>query len=310
MAEKRAGLIALVGEPNAGKSTLMNRIVGSKVSIVTHKAQTTRSRIRGIAVAGESQLVFVDTPGLFVARRRLDKAMVAAARRGIAEADIVLLMVQAHRGLNEANALILEQLQQEPASPRLTALAINKSDMVAPGRLLEVASEFAERMEFDRVFMISALRGSGVEDVVQWLAGNLPPGAWPYPPEQMADVPLRVLAAEITREKLLLRLHQEIPYQLAVETESWTRGRDGAVRIEQTVIVAGKSHKKMIIGPGGSVIKQIGTESRREIEKLLGGTAHLFLRIKVRPKWTGEPIRYERMGLSFADTVGEAGECG
>ena len=306
VADTRAGLVALVGEPNAGKSTLMNRIIGSKVSIVTHKAQTTRSRIRGITVRDQTQIVFVDTPGLFEARNRLDRAMVAAAWKSLSEADIVLLLAPAHRGVTDAAETILERLGSEPGRRRLTALAINKIDLVRPRQLLELASAFAGAFEFDRVFMISATNGSGVDDVADWLADSLPEGPFPYPEDQIADAPLQAIAAEITREKLMLRMHQEIPYKVAVETECWTPRRDGTVSIEQTVYAASKSHKKMIIGPGGSVIRQIGADARRDIQQLLGCGAHLFLRVKLRPKWAEDAMRYERIGLSFSDAAKES----
>ena len=303
MADRRSGHVALIGEPNAGKSTLMNRIVGSKVSIVTHKAQTTRSRVRGIAVRNQSQIVFVDTPGLFAPRRKLDRAMVSAAWKSLAGADIVLLTAQAHRGLNAAAAAILDRLDREPPPEAKIALVINKIDLVRRESLLALAAEFAARREFESVFMISAARGDGVSDLADWLAENLPPGGWMYPSDQIADASLQSMAAEITREKLLLRMHQEIPYRISVETDRWHTERDGSVRVDQTVFVASKSHKRMVIGPGGTVIRQIGTEARRGIQDLAGCRVHLFLQVKLRPKWEEDASRYESMGLSYSDTM-------
>ena len=301
MTETRSGLVALVGEPNAGKSTLMNHIVGNKVSIVTHKAQTTRTRVRGIALAGSTQIVFVDTPGLFAPRNKLDRAMVAAAWKGLTEADAVLLLIQAHRGLTSASKTIIEKLKRNCRENQKTALAINKIDLVRRDSLLATVASACELTDFDKVFMISASKGSGVSDVVAWLADSLPAGPWPYPADQIADSSLQAMAAEITREKLMLRMHQEIPYKLSVETESWTPLADGTVRIEQIVYAATKSHKKMLIGPGGSVIRQIGSDARKDISELAECKVHLFLQVKLRPKWIDESERYERMGLTYAD---------
>ena len=296
----RAGFIALIGEPNAGKSTLLNRMVGAKVSIVTHKVQTTRARIRGVAVEGESQLVFVDTPGLFQPKRRLDRAMVAAAWGGAADADIVVLLIEAHRGLTEGVARILEGLADLPPGRRLV-LAINKIDRVAAPVLLALTKAMNERLAFERTFLISAERGHGVEDLRRWLAEALPEGPWLYPEDQIADLPMRMIAAEMTREKLTLRLHQELPYQLTVETESWRERKDGSVRIDQVIYVARDGHKGIVLGHRGETIKAISQAARAEIAEFLGRPVHLFLQVKVRENWMEEAERYGEMGLDFRD---------
>lgn len=299
----RCGFVALIGEPNAGKSTLMNRIVGAKVSIVTHKVQTTRARIRGVAMEGEAQLVFVDTPGLFKPRRRLDRAMVAAAWGGAADADIVVLLVEAHRGITEGVERILDGLG-DIGQGRTVALAINKIDRVRAEALLALTKEMSEAFDFEKVFMISAEKGHGVEDLTDWLAQNLPPGPWLYPEDQIADVPMRMLAAELTREKLMLRLHQELPYQLTVETENWENRKDGSVRVDQVVYVAREGHKGIVLGHRGETIKAIGQAARAELEDLVGGKVHLFIQVRVRPRWEEEAERYREMGLDFRDTKG------
>ncbi len=296
----RCGFVALIGEPNAGKSTLLNRMVGAKVSIVTHKVQTTRARIRGVALEGEAQIVFVDTPGLFRPRRRLDRAMVSAAWAGAADADLVVLLVEAHRGVTDGVRAILEALG-EKAGGRRVALAINKIDRVKADVLLGLSAELNGLYEFDATFMISAEKGHGVEDLKAWLAGKMPEGPWLYPEDQVADLPMRMLAAEITREKLTLRLHQELPYQLTVETESWEERKDGSVRIDQVVYVARDGHKGIALGPKGETIKAISTAAREDIAEFLGRKVHLFLQIKVRPKWLEEAERYSEMGLDFSD---------
>ena len=296
----RAGFVALIGEPNAGKSTLLNRMVGAKVSIVTHKVQTTRARIRGVAMEGETQIVFVDTPGLFQPRRRLDRAMVAAAWSGVADAEIVVLLVEAQRGLTEGVETILTTLAEAGAG-RTVALAINKIDRVDPPALLTLAETLNARYDFARTFMISAERGHGVADLRGWLAETLPEGPWLYPEDQIADLPLRMIAAEITREKLTLRLHQELPYQLTVESEGWEERDDGSVRIDQTVYVARDGHKGILLGKKGETIRAVGQAARIELEEFLGRRAHLFLQVKVRPNWLDEPERYREMGLDFSD---------
>ncbi|MGR3270096.1 GTPase Era [Thalassococcus profundi] len=296
----RAGFVALIGEPNAGKSTLTNRMVGAKVSNVTHKVQTTRARIRGVAMAGEAQIVFVDTPGLFAPKRRLDRAMVAAAWSGAADADVVVLLIEAHRGVTEGVKNILEGLGGI-AKGRTVALAINKIDRVKAEALLALSQEMNDAFPFVRTFMISAEKGHGVEDLRDWLAGELPEGPWLYPEDQIADLPLRMIAAEMTREKLTLRLHQELPYQLTVETENWEERPDGTARIDQVVYVARDGHKGILLGHKGETIKAVSKASREELEEFLGRKVHLFLQVKVREKWLEESERYSEMGLNFKD---------
>ncbi len=296
----RAGFVALIGEPNAGKSTLTNRMVGAKVSIVTHKVQTTRARIRGVAMEGDAQIVLVDTPGLFMPRRRLDRAMVAAAWGGAADADITVLLVEAHRGVTEGVERILDGLAELPKG-RTIALAINKIDRVKSEVLLALSEKLNERYAFAQTFMISAEKGFGVEDLRQWLAQNLPEGPWLYPEDQIADLPMRMIAAEITREKLTLRMHQELPYQLTVETEQWEERKDGSARIDQIVYVARDGHKGIILGNKGESIKAISKAAREELEEFLGRRVHLFLQVKVREKWLEEAERYSEMGLNFKD---------
>jgi GTP-binding protein Era len=296
----RAGFVALIGEPNAGKSTLLNHMVGAKVSIVTHKVQTTRARIRGVALEGESQIVFVDTPGLFRPRRRLDRAMVAAAWTGAADADVVVLLIEAHRGLTEGVKEILSGLL-EKASGRKIALAINKIDRVEAPQLLKLTEEANAAFPFVKTFMISAERGHGVGDLREWLAQEMPEGPWLYPEDQIADLPMRMIAAEMTREKLTLRLHQELPYQLTVETESWQERDDGSARIDQVIYVNRDGHKGILLGHRGETIKAVSRAAREELAEFLGRTVHLFLQVKVRPNWLEESERYSEMGLDFKD---------
>lgn len=299
----RAGFVALIGEPNAGKSTLLNRMVGAKVSIVTHKVQTTRTRIRGVAIEGETQIVFVDTPGLFTPKRRLDRAMVSAAWGGAADADVTVLMVEAHRGVTAGVDAIIERLQDVGKRLKI-ALAINKIDRVERSVLLGLAEKLNERFPFVQTFMISAEKGYGVDDLKKWLALELPEGPWLYPEDQIADLPLRMIASEMTREKLTLRLHQELPYQLTVETENWEEYDDGSVRIDQIVYVARDGHKGIILGKKGETIKTIGQLAREEISAFLDRKVHLFLQVKVRPNWLDEAERYSEMGLDFSDGNG------
>ncbi|MBM2292643.1 GTPase Era [Sulfitobacter pseudonitzschiae] len=296
----RAGFVALIGEPNAGKSTLLNRMVGAKVSIVTHKVQTTRARIRGVAIEGDAQIVFVDTPGLFQPRRRLDRAMVAAAWGGAADADVVVLMVEAHRGVSEGVERILEGLAPV-GEGRKVALAINKIDRVESQVLLGLTKDLNDRYAFVETFMISAEKGFGVDALRSWLGGQLPEGPWLYPEDQIADLPMRMIAAEMTREKLTLRLHQELPYQLTVETENWEERKDGTARIDQVVYVSREGHKGIILGNKGETIKSVSKASRAELEEFLGRRVHLFLQVKVREKWQEEAERYSQMGLDFKD---------
>lgn len=296
----RAGFVALIGEPNAGKSTLTNRMVGAKVSIVTHKVQTTRARIRGVALEGDAQIVFVDTPGLFKPKRRLDRAMVAAAWGGAADADIVVLLIEAHRGITEGVETILEGLA-DIGKGRTIALAINKIDRVKAEDLLALSQKLNERFAFSKTFMISAEKGHGVDDLREWLAAELPEGPWLYPEDQIADLPMRMIAAEMTREKLTLRLHQELPYQLTVETESWQERKDGSARVDQIIYVARDGHKGIILGKKGETIKAVSQASRAELTEFLGRPVHLFLQVKVRPNWLEESERYSEMGLDFKD---------
>ena len=297
----RAGFVALIGEPNAGKSTLLNRMVGAKVSIVTHKVQTTRARIRGIAMEGEAQIVFVDTPGLFRPRRRLDRAMVKAAWGGAADADIVVLLIEAHRGLTEGVQAILDRVAAELPKGKPVALAINKIDRVKAEALLKLTGDMNAAYPFAKTFMISAERGHGVGDLKAWLGAELPEGTWFYPEDQIADLPLRMIAAEVTREKLTLRLHEELPYQLTVETERWEEKTDGSARIDQVVYVARAGHKGIVLGHKGETIKAVGQAARAELMEFLDRPVHLFLQVKVRENWQEERERYSEMGLEFKD---------
>ena len=296
----RAGFVALIGEPNASRSTLLNRMVGAKVSIVTHKVQTTRARIRGVTMEGEAQIVFVDTPGLFQPRRRLDRAMVAAAWGGAADADVVVLLVEAHRGVTEGVERILEGLA-DIGKGRKVALAINKIDRVEAPVLLGLSKNLNARYDFAETFMISAERGHGVDTLRHWLAGEVPEGPWLYPEDQIADLPMRMIAAEMTREKLTLRLHQELPYQLTVETENWEERKDGSARIDQLIYVIRDGHKGIVLGNKGETIKAVSKAAREELEEFLGRRIHLFLQVKVRANWLEDAERYTEMGLDFKD---------
>ncbi|MFN4129155.1 MAG: GTPase Era [Paracoccaceae bacterium] len=300
-APTRAGFVALIGEPNAGKSTLLNRMVGAKISIVTHKVQTTRTRIRGVAIEGPAQIVFVDTPGLFRPRRRLDRAMVKAAWGGASDADVIVLMIEAHRGMTEGVSAIIERMANEMPQGQPVALAINKIDRVKSEVLLALAEKLNEAYPFAKTFMISAEKGYGVKDLREWLAEQVPEGPWFYPEDQIADLPMRMIAAEMTREKLTLRLHEELPYQLTVETEKWEDKPDGSTRIDQIVYVMRDGHKGIVLGNKGETIKAIGSAARADISEFLGRTVHLFLQVKVRPNWLDEPERYSEMGLDFKD---------
>ena len=293
--ETRCGFIAIIGAPNAGKSTLVNALVGSKVSIVSHKVQTTRVPLRGIAIAGASQLVFVDTPGLFQPRRRLERAMVEAAWTGAADADLVVLMLDAALGLDAGAQRILDALKAKRVAP---ILVLNKIDRVPKPRLLSLAAEANARLTFAATFMLSALGGSGVDDLKTYLARQVPPGPWHFPEDEVSDAPLRLLAAEITREKIYARLHDELPYRTAVETTAWQEKKNG-VRIEQTIFVERDSQKRIVLGKGGQMIKQLSSESRQELAQILEQPVHLFLFVKVRQDWEDDPERYRQMGLSF-----------
>jgi GTP-binding protein Era len=294
--DTRCAFVALIGAPNAGKSTLVNALVGTKVTIVSPKVQTTRTLVRGIAIEGRSQLVFVDTPGIFAPRRRLDRAMVTSAWSGAHDADIVGLLVDAKRGLDEEAEAILAKLG-DVAHRKL--LILNKVDIVDKPTLLALAQNLNERAAFAATFMVSALTGDGIDQVKAWLAEQAPPGPWHYPEDQISDAPLRSLAAEITREQVFNRLHQELPYRSTVETDVWKELRDGAVRIEQTIYVERESQRKIVLGKGGASIKAIGAAARVEIAKLIEQPVHLFLFVKVREGWGDDPERFREMGLEF-----------
>ena len=292
----RCGFVALIGAPNAGKSTLINQLVGTKVSIVSRKVQTTRSLVRGIALQGDAQIIFVDTPGIFAPKRRLDRAMVTSAWGGAGDADVIALLVDARRGLDDETRAIVEKLP-ELKHPKM--LILNKIDTVESEKLLKLAQDFNEILPFAETFMISALRGYGVPRLLEVLGQAVQPGPWLYPEDQVSDAPLRALAAEITREKIFERLHDELPYQSTVETDSWKDQKDGSVRVEQTVYVMRDAHKKIIIGEGGRMLKSIGTAARSEICEIAETKVHLFLFVKVRENWADDPERYREMGLDF-----------
>jgi GTP-binding protein Era len=294
--QTRCGFVALIGAPNAGKSTLINQLVQSKVSIVSHKVQTTRMPVRGIAMQGASQLVFIDTPGIFAPKRRLDRAMVTSAWSGAHDADLTGLLIDARKGLDGENEAILKKLAELRGK---VFLILNKIDLIEKPQLLALATALNQRAKFDATFMISALTGDGVTDLRDWLAREVPPGPWHYPEDQVSDAPLRQLASEVTREKLYHRLHQELPYQATVETESWKQMKDGSVRIEQTIYVERESQKKIVIGKGGQTLKAIGAEARKEIAEIAETPVHLFLFVKVREGWGDDPERYREMGLEF-----------
>jgi GTP-binding protein Era len=294
--ETRCGFVALIGAPNVGKSTLVNALVGSKVTIVSKKVQTTRALIRGIVVEHGAQIILVDTPGIFAPKRRLDRAMVSTAWSGAHDADLVCVLLDARAGLDEGAEAILARLENV-RHPKI--LVLNKIDLVPRDKLLALAQQANERLAFDHTFMISALSGDGVDDLRQALARAVPPGPFLYPEDQMSDAPLRQLAAEITREKIYHHLHQELPYQSTVETDSWTERKDGSVRIEQTIFVERDSQRKIVLGKGGAAIKAIGAEARKEIAEIVGQPVHLFLFVKVRERWGDDPERYREMGLEF-----------
>ncbi len=294
--ETRCGFVAVIGAPNSGKSTLTNALVGAKVSIVTHKAQTTRGPVRGIALIGKAQVILVDTPGIFQPKRRLDRAMAQAAWERAGDADLVALVIDAKYGLDEALEPLLKHL---PEVKRPAIAILNKIDLVAKTELLRLAGELSALKQFDRVFMISALTGDGVPDLKSYLAETAPPGPWLFPEDQLTDASLRQSAAEITREKLFLRLHDELPYTLTVETTDWKTLKDGSIRIEQTIYVERESQRKIVLGAKGQTIKEIGSAARAEIGEMAGTPVHLFLFVKVRERWADDPERYREMGLDF-----------
>lgn len=292
----RCGFIALVGAPNAGKSTLLNSLVGTKVSIVTHKAQTTRAQIRGVVTEGEAQIVFIDTPGIFAPKRRLDRAMVEAAWSGAGDADFVALIVDAERGITGELESLVEGLA-DIRQPKV--LILNKVDLIKREKLLALSQDFNARLKFEQTFMISALKGDGVKDFLDWAAQRIPLGPWHFPEDQLTDLSLALTAAEVTREKLFLRIHDEIPYNATVETEKFTIQPDGSYRIDQVIYVTRDTHKKIILGAGGQTIKAIGADSRAELMDIFETKVHLFLFVKVREKWGDDPERYREMGLDY-----------
>ena len=292
----KCGFVAVIGAPNAGKSTLMNRLVGAKVSIVTHKVQTTRTRIMGITTRDECQLIFIDTPGIFEPRRRLDRAMVDAAWRGAADSDKVMLVVDAKRGVDDDTQRIVDGLQR---TKRTALLALNKIDLLPRDQLLALASQLSDKGVFEEIFMISALKGDGCEDVMDRLTETLPLGPWMFPEDQLSDLPQRLMAAEVTREFLLLQVHQEVPYAAAVETETWEEFQDGSVKIDQTIYVQRDSQKAIVLGKKGTRIKEIGASARAELSEIFGRKVHLFIHVKVRDKWMDDRARYNTWGLDF-----------
>lgn len=292
----KSGFVTLLGATNAGKSTLVNQLVGTKVSIVSHKVQTTRALVRGIITEGDAQIVLVDTPGIFKPRRRLDRAMVSTAWSGAKDADIMLFIVDAERGFAGDAGSILDSLKDSKAR---NVLVLNKVDRVEPPKLLDLAGYASQVAKFEKVFMVSALSGSGCKDLVNWLAGALPEGPWFYPEDEISDMPMRSLAAEITREKIYDRLHQELPYHSHVETEKWEDMKNGDVRIQQVIYVERDSQRKIVLGHKGETIKAIGQASRIELGKILERKVHLFLFVKVRENWGDDPERFREMGLEF-----------
>jgi GTP-binding protein Era len=293
----RAGFVSLIGPPNAGKSTLMNTLVGQKVSIVTPKVQTTRSRIRGIAMHGDAQVVFVDTPGIFVPKRRLDRAMVNAAWQGADDSDLVVLVHDVARSrIDDDTARILESLAKNKIS---AVLVLNKIDLVSRERLLERADELSQRADFSRVFMLSAEKGKGTDDFLAWLAQQMPEGPYLFDPDDLSDMPMRLLAAEILREKLFLNLHEELPYQLTVETEIWEEREDGSAEVRCSIFVAREGHRGIVLGKGGKTIGRIGSAARRELEEVLDRRVHLFTHVKFRKDWMNDPARYQDWDLDF-----------
>ncbi|MEC9346312.1 MAG: GTPase Era [Pseudomonadota bacterium] len=294
--QTRCGFVALIGAPNAGKSTLLNQLVGQKVSIVSPKVQTTRTRIVGIVTEGECQLVLVDTPGIFEPKRRLERAMVEAAWSGQTESDATLLLIDAERGIGERVRPILDRMV---AAGRPFRVALNKIDLVRKDTLLALAAELGAIALVEEVFMISALTGDGVDELRRHLSALMRPGPWLYPDDQVVDLPNRLLAAEITREKLFLRLHQELPYSLTVETEQWTEKPDGSLRIDQVIFVTREAHRPIVLGKGGRTVREIGQAARTELAEIYERPVHLFLFVKVREKWLDDPARYREMGLDF-----------
>lgn len=293
----RAGFVALIGAPNAGKSTLLNQLVGAKVSIVTHKVQTTRARIRGVALEGDTQIIFVDTPGIFQPKSMMDRAMVETAWGEAGEGDITLLMVDAVKGINQEVERIIDGLAQRKT--RRLSLVLNKVDRVDKEDLLGLTAALNERVAFEKTYMVSALKGDGVKPLMQELAALMPSSPWLYPEDQLSDLPMKLAAAEVTREKLFIRLHQELPYASSVETEMWAEHRDGSVRIDQIIYVMRDNQKPIVLGKGGQTIKAIGAAARIELEEMLERRVHLFIQVKVRANWTEERARLREIGLDM-----------
>ncbi len=296
--KSHCGFVALLGAPNAGKSTLLNSLVGSKISIVTHKVQTTRTRFVGIAIHQHSQMIFVDTPGIFQPKKRLERAMVSAAWAGASDADVIVLLVDAARRIDDNSRRIIEGLKE---AGRKAILAINKIDVIRRDSLLSLAQELNELGDFSDTLMISAQEGDGLADLKDAIVRHLPQGPWLYPQDQMTDITERMLAAEVTREKFFLRLHEELPYAATIETESWEEKKDGSVRIEQVIYVERDTQKAIVIGKGGRSLKEIGRMAREELEELLGRRVHLFIFVKVRKNWSDDKERYENMGLDWVE---------
>lgn len=296
LTDTSCGFIALVGAPNAGKSTLLNSLVGTKVSIVTHKAQTTRSQVRGVVTLDKAQLVFIDTPGIFAPKRRLDRAMVESAWGGAGDADLVAFIVDAERGITPDLESLIEGLANIN-HPKI--LILNKIDTIKNEALLALSQTLNEKLRFEATFMISALKGYGVQDFMDWCVKHIPPGPWHFPEDHLTDLTMAITAAEITREKLFLRVHDEIPYNCTVETESFKIQKDGSYKIDQVVYVTRDSHKKIVLGAGGQTIKAIGADSRKELMDMYEVPIHLFLFVKVREKWGDDPERYREMGLEY-----------
>ncbi|MBC7952669.1 MAG: GTPase Era [Rhodospirillaceae bacterium] len=294
--EKRCGYVAIVGAPNAGKSTLVNALVGAKVSIVSPKVQTTRFRVLGIVMSGPAQVILVDTPGIFAPKRRLDRAMVAAAWSGAADADLICLLVDAQKGYDLDSRAIVDRLR---ATKRQAVLILTKVDLVAKEKLLTLTSEMHAEGLFSEVFMVSALKGSGLKELAVLFAERSPQGPWMFPEDEISDLPQRMLAAEITREKAFLKLHEELPYALTVETEQWEEREDGSARVDQVIYIQRDSQKAIVVGKGGAMIKAIGANAREELEKLLERRIHLFLHVKVKEDWQDRRTHYSEMGLDF-----------
>ncbi len=298
--KERFGFVALIGEPNAGKSTLLNKVIGTKVSIVSAKAQTTRTRVLAVAIQDQSQIVFVDTPGIFEAdkKNKMERAIVASAWEGIADTEIIVLLVDVSKKIGASTRLILERLNQDRESKKRYILVLNKIDRIKRDALLDISSSLNDAYNFEATFMLSALKGSGVEGFMKYLAGNVPEGMWHYPEDHLTDMPMRLMAAEVTREKLFKLLHQELPYSLTVETDKWEDFDNGDIKIDQTIFINREAHKKIILGKGGSMIKKIGQQSRAELERIFETTVHLKLFVKVSETWMDDDERYSIWGLN------------